>query len=199
MPTTLTSGDHPEPDPDHSSPGDSDHHVPPRRPSGMAGATGGQHHRVRFRDVRQDCGGIGLVAWPSVPRPCRDVRESRRHRPVLTGARAARSGLPRHPGPTLTSGRHSEGDSNGFERPWKRQLAHGADPGQTGGAGSYSMARRTSRARSVLARRATTRSAMSIPAETPADVTRSPSSTKRSLRRTSMDGSSSASRSSRAQ
>lgn len=51
---------------------------------------------------------------------------------------------------------------------------------QTGGAGSYWIPRRTSLARSCPARRCTRWSAMSIPAEIPAEVTTSPSSTKRS-------------------
>lgn len=54
-----------------------------------------------------------------------------------------------------------------------------ADAGlvQTGGAGSYWMACRTCRARSAPASRATRCRAMSMPAETPALVMRSPSST----------------------
>ncbi len=43
-------------------------------------------------------------------------------------------------------------------------------PAHTGGSGSYSMPRRTCRARSVPARRSTTCKAMSIPAETPAEA-----------------------------
>ena len=50
---------------------------------------------------------------------------------------------------------------------------------QIGGCGSYWMPRRTSRARSVPASRATRCRAMSMPAETPALVMRSPSSTNR--------------------
>src|SRR6266540_873973 len=64
----------------------------------------------------------------------------------------------------------------------------------TGGSGSYWMYRRISLARSTPASRASTCKAMSMPAETPAEVTMSPSSTKRSSGRTSMVGSSSASR-----
>jgi DNA-binding MarR family transcriptional regulator len=65
--------------------------------------------------------------------------------------------------------------------------------GYTGGAGSYWIPRRTSLARAVDARRATRCSAMSMPADTPAELTMSPSSTKRSSGRTSMVPSSSAS------
>ena len=71
-----------------------------------------------------------------------------------------------------------------------------ARQGQTGGCGSYWMPRRTSRARSTPASRATRWRAMSIPAETPAAVMTSPSSTNRSSGRTSIVGSSSTRRSS---
>lgn len=72
---------------------------------------------------------------------------------------------------------------------WRRFRArHGAT--YTGGSGSYWIPRRTSRERSVPASRATRWRAMSIPAEMPAAVITSPSSTNRSVVETWTVGSS---------
>ena len=71
----------------------SSYRVPPRRPLGMVGATGRQHDRIRFRDdLRQDCGGDRAVRVVGVPRPRRDLRESRRHRPGPDSCASQRSG-----------------------------------------------------------------------------------------------------------
>ena len=72
---------------------DRGHRVPARRPLGVVGATGRQHHRVRFRDdLRQDCRGDRAVRVVGVPRPRRDLRESRRHRPGPDSCASQRSG-----------------------------------------------------------------------------------------------------------
>jgi hypothetical protein len=90
-----------------------------------------------------------------------------------------------------------------LDRPTRRRACwagrRGMGVAQIGGAGSYWIPRRTSRARSTPARRDTRCSDMSIPAEMPAEVTTSPSSTNRSSVRTSIVGSSWASVSSELQ
>jgi hypothetical protein len=105
------------------------------------------------------------------------------------------------PSPGLTSGyvsrRRLARKGLGARRlsgcPSHRRLVGRAWRRQTGGAGSYWMPRRTSSTLVLPASRSTRCRAMSVPAEMPADVMMSPSSTNRSCRRTSMVESSSAS------
>src|SRR6266508_1679106 len=121
-------------------------------------------------------------------------------RATTASIRGWSGGSPRPDGRAMWSPTHSDSKPASSASRARRTIVSGSalsprlGASYTGGSGSYWMYRRISLARSTPASRASTCKAMSMPAETPAEVTMSPSSTKRSSGRTSMVGSSSASR-----